>query len=80
MVDEQVERAVAVLVRELVQDLGEVGGTLFLEEIQEIGGRTNPLQSLDRVEHHVDSAMEGHGPVVRGAVATERRDKSGSSG
>ena len=70
----------AALVGELAQDLGEVGGALFLQEVEEIGGRTYPLQSLDRVEHHVDSAVERHRPVVRGAVAAESRRKSGSSG
>ena len=32
---------------ELLGPLGEVGGVLFLEEVQEVSGRTNPLQSLD---------------------------------
>ena len=31
----------------LAEDLGEVGGMLLLQQVQQVGGRTNAQQSLD---------------------------------
>ena len=45
--NEGVERGEPPGVREPAQDLGEVGRMLLLEEVDEVSGRTNPLQSLD---------------------------------
>jgi hypothetical protein len=39
---------------------------LLLEQVDQVGGRTNPLQSLDRIEYHVDSALGRHGSYLDG--------------
>jgi hypothetical protein len=36
---------------------------LLLKEVEEVSVRTNPLQSLDLLEHQVDSALGRHGPL-----------------
>ena len=58
---EQAERGLAVLVGKLAEDLGEIGGMLLLQQVQQVGGRTNAQQSLDRVEDEIDSALRRHG-------------------
>ena len=44
---EQRERGLAILVVQLAEDLGEVGRMLLLQQVQQVGGRTNAQQSLD---------------------------------
>jgi hypothetical protein len=46
-VDEQAERRFAVFVGELGEDLGEVGRMLLLQQVYQVGGRTDAQQSLD---------------------------------
>jgi len=46
---------------ELGEDLSEVGGVLLLEEIQQIGGRTNAQQSFDRVARRGVAALRRTG-------------------
>ncbi len=58
---EQAEGRLAILVGQLAEDLGEVGGMLLLQQVQQVGGRTNAQQSLDRVEDEIDSALRRHG-------------------
>ena len=45
---------------ELAEDLREVGGVLLLQQIQQVGGRTDAQQSLDRVEDEIDSSLRRH--------------------
>src|SRR5688572_21208941 len=56
----QAKDRLAVLVRQLAEDLREVGGVLLLKEVQEVGGRTNTQQPLDRVEDEINSALRHH--------------------
>ena len=45
--EQQRERRFAFLVGELSKNLGEVGGMLLLQQVDQVGGRTNAQQSLD---------------------------------
>ncbi len=45
---------------QLAEDLGEVRGMLFLEEIGQVCRRTDPEQALDRVEDEIDFALRRH--------------------
>ena len=74
---QQAERRLAILVRQLAEDLGEVGGVLLLQQVQQVGGRTNAQQSLDRVEDEIDSALRRHDecpspPLRPGSGGTRR--------
>ena len=44
---EQAERRLAILFGKVAEDLGEVGGMLLLQQVQQVGGRTDAQQSLD---------------------------------
>ena len=73
-VDQQAERRFAVLVLEDAEDLGQVGWVLLLQQVQQIGSRTDAQQPLDRVEEKVASALCRHDGCVSGhASATARR-------
>ena len=39
---------------------------LLLQQVQQVGGRTNAQQSLDRVEDEIDSSLRRHdeGPSI----------------
>ena len=59
-IGEHAECGLAILVLELAEDLGEVGGVLLLQQVQQVSGRTNAQQSLDRVEDEIDSTLRCH--------------------
>src|SRR5206468_11021550 len=61
---EEAERRFAFLVGQLAEDLREVGGMLLLQQVQQVSGRTNAQQSLDRVEHEIDSSLRRHVDLV----------------
>ena len=58
--DEDRKSGAALLIRELGEQLRKVGGVLLLEQIQQVGGRANPEEPLDRVEDDVESALSRH--------------------
>ena len=51
---------------------GEVGGVLLLQQVQQVGGRTNAQQSPNGVEDHIDSALRRHGEESSGATDAKR--------
>ena len=57
---QQAERGLSLSILELAENLGEIGGTLLLQQVQQVGGRTDTQQSLDRVEDEIDSALRRH--------------------
>ena len=65
--DEDVEDGLPLVVEQRSEDLREVGGMLLLQQIQQVGGRTNAQQSFDRVEDDINSARRSHSdaPVFR---------------
>ena len=50
LLDDDVERGVALAFGKLGKDLGQIGGMLFLEQVQEIGGRAHAQQSAHRLD------------------------------
>ena len=58
--DDDRKGGLAVALLQLAVHGGQIGRVLFLEQIEEVGGRTNAQQSSDRVEHDVDSSVRRH--------------------
>ena len=71
----------ALLVGKFAEDLGEIGGMLLLQQVQQVGGRTNAQQSLDRVEDEIDSPLRRHGEgsSVTGKQLNLTRDRATSA-
>jgi hypothetical protein len=44
---QQAERRLALFLDKLAEDLGQIGGMLLLQQVQQVSGRTNAQQSLD---------------------------------
>ncbi len=47
MFEKGIEDRPPVAVRQVAKDFREVGGMLFLKQVEQVGSRTDPLQSLD---------------------------------
>jgi hypothetical protein len=54
----------AVMVVQLLEDLRQIRRMLLLQQVQQVVGRTNPEQALDRVEHDFVPAEGRHGTSV----------------
>ena len=60
-VREQVEAGVAVAIGEFLEDLGEIGRVLLLQQVQQIGGGPDAQEASNGVEDEIDSALRRHG-------------------
>ena len=58
--DEHGERGQAIAFGKLAENLREVGGMLFLQEIRQVGRRANPEQALHRVQDEIDLPLRWH--------------------
>ena len=47
MAEQGIEGGPAFQGPQVAEDFSEIRGMLLLQEVQQVGGRTNPLQSLD---------------------------------
>jgi len=72
---QQAERRIALLVLQFAEHLREVGGMLFLQEIQQVRGRANAQQPPHRVENDVDSSLRRHRQLQEGAAQNRRGNR-----
>ena len=71
---EHAERRLAILVRQLAEDLREIRGVLFLKQIQQVCGRTDAQEPLHRVEDEIDTSLRGHRQLQERAAQNRRGD------
>src|SRR4029450_1843416 len=61
-IDQEREGGVAVLLAEIAEDLREIRGVLFVEQVDEIRRRAEANQALHRIEYDINLALRHRDP------------------